>query len=168
MDEFILLILLLLLMMMTWAGPEGVDRGVRTPPPLKNYKNVGFLSNTGPDPLKNRKATKPAFNGVSLEGRWWPVLVVHTRTHVRTHYSCCFFIKTFNSRMVPFWFSPLMSPLQLCLFYAFYLRFFHFPWCTEVGRINYECAYLRITPFDIYLILLSSISWKLISIWLNA
>ena len=34
--------------------------GIRTP--LKNHKNIGFLSNTGPDPLKNHKATKPAFN----------------------------------------------------------------------------------------------------------
>ena len=32
------------------------------PPPLKNYKHIGFLSNTGPDPMKNHKATKPAFN----------------------------------------------------------------------------------------------------------
>ena len=29
------------------------SRGVRTP--LKNYKNIGFLSNTGPDPLKITK-----------------------------------------------------------------------------------------------------------------
>ena len=34
--------------------------GIRTA--LKNHKNLGFLSNTGPDPLKNYKATKPAFN----------------------------------------------------------------------------------------------------------
>ena len=27
------------------------DRGSRPPPPLKNHKNIGFLSNTGPDPL---------------------------------------------------------------------------------------------------------------------
>ena len=27
---------------------------VRTPPPLKNHKNIGLSSNTGPDPLKNR------------------------------------------------------------------------------------------------------------------
>ena len=31
-------------------------------PSLKNHKNIGFLSNTGPDPLENHKATKPAFN----------------------------------------------------------------------------------------------------------
>ena len=30
--------------------------------PLENHKNIGFLSNTCPDPLKNHKATKPAFN----------------------------------------------------------------------------------------------------------
>ena len=37
--------------------------GVRyTPPPPKNHKNIGFLSNTGPDSLKNHTATKPAFN----------------------------------------------------------------------------------------------------------
>ena len=38
----------------------GGGQGVRTP--LENHKNIGFLSNTGPDPLKNHKATKPAFN----------------------------------------------------------------------------------------------------------
>ena len=30
--------------------------------PLKNHKNIGFLSNTGPDPLKNHKAAQPIFN----------------------------------------------------------------------------------------------------------
>ena len=34
------------------ADPEGGGgQGVRTP--LKNLKNIGFSSNTGPDPLKN-------------------------------------------------------------------------------------------------------------------
>ena len=37
-------------------------RGLDPPPLLKNYKNVGLSSNTGPDPLKIYKATKPAFN----------------------------------------------------------------------------------------------------------
>ena len=37
-------------------------------PPLKNHKNIGFLSNYGPDPLKNYAATEPAFNfGASSE-----------------------------------------------------------------------------------------------------
>ena len=35
-------------------------QGVRTTP--EKLKNIGFLNNTGPDPLKNHKATKPEFN----------------------------------------------------------------------------------------------------------
>ena len=39
-------------------------------PPLKNHKNSGFYSNTGPDPLKKHKATKPIFNvGLSSAGQ---------------------------------------------------------------------------------------------------
>ena len=30
---------------------------------MKNHKNIGSLSNTGQDPLKNQKATKPESNG---------------------------------------------------------------------------------------------------------
>ena len=36
--------------------------GGQTPPPLENHKNIGVLSNTGLDPLKNDKATNLAFN----------------------------------------------------------------------------------------------------------
>ena len=32
------------------GGSRGMEQGVRTP--LKNHKIIGFLSNTGPDPLK--------------------------------------------------------------------------------------------------------------------
>ena len=61
------------------ADPEG-DRG--SGPPLENYKNIGFLSNTGPDPLKITKlpiqhsmlghhwpASETLFNGDSKAGR---------------------------------------------------------------------------------------------------
>ena len=41
-----------------WVDPEGGQGGS----PRKNHKSTGFLSNTGPDPLKIHKATKPAFN----------------------------------------------------------------------------------------------------------
>ena len=45
----------------TCADPEGGGQGVWTP--LKNHKNIGFSSNTGPDPLKiTKKATEPTFN----------------------------------------------------------------------------------------------------------
>ena len=39
--------------------------GDEVPPPtytLENCKSVGFPINTGPDPLENQKATKPAFS----------------------------------------------------------------------------------------------------------
>ena len=43
-----------------YADPEG---GMGSGPPLKKtQKKLGFLSKTGQDPLKNHKATKPAFN----------------------------------------------------------------------------------------------------------
>ena len=52
------------------ADPEGVRAGSPDPPPPptpENHKAIGFLSNTGPEPLKIHKATKPAFNyGPSL------------------------------------------------------------------------------------------------------
>ena len=38
---------------------EGGGAGGSDPP--ENHKNREFLSNTGPDPLKYHKATKPAF-----------------------------------------------------------------------------------------------------------
>ena len=41
-------------------GSRREDRGSGIP--LKNHKNIGFSSNTGPDPLKNRSLTKPAFS----------------------------------------------------------------------------------------------------------
>ena len=45
------------------CGSRGGGGGGRGPPdPLKNHKNIGFLSNTNPGPLKNHKVTKPAFN----------------------------------------------------------------------------------------------------------
>ena len=43
----------------TWSDPGG-EQGVWTP--LINHKAFGFLSNTGPDPLKNQRLTKPAFD----------------------------------------------------------------------------------------------------------
>ena len=46
----------------SWADLEGGQGSRPPPPPLKNHKNIGFLNNTGPEPLRNYKATKPAFN----------------------------------------------------------------------------------------------------------
>ena len=40
----------------------GGGSGSGRPRPLRNHKNIGSLSNFGPDPLINHKATKPAVN----------------------------------------------------------------------------------------------------------
>ena len=45
----------------THAGEGGGGSQISLPP-LKNHKNIGFLSNTGLDRLNNHKAAKPAFN----------------------------------------------------------------------------------------------------------
>ena len=42
------------------ADPDG-GTGGPDPSPLKNRKIIGFLSNTGSDPLEIHKAIKPAF-----------------------------------------------------------------------------------------------------------
>ena len=38
-------------------GGGGGDTGSAPPPPPGKSQNKGFLSNTGPDPMKNHKAT---------------------------------------------------------------------------------------------------------------
>ena len=72
-----------------WASHVRIQRGTGGPDttPLKNHKTIGFLSNTGPDPLIITKlpsqqsmlghhwpASETPFNGVSLAGRLWPAL----------------------------------------------------------------------------------------------
>ena len=71
------------------ADPKWGGQGVRTP--LENRKNIAFLSNTGPDPLKitklprqhsmlghQRHVTETPFylNGVSLAGWWFVCLLI--------------------------------------------------------------------------------------------
>ena len=50
------------------GGSKG-DRGPGPPPPPEKSQNIGFLCNTGPDPFKNYKAKKPAFNVGQSSGR---------------------------------------------------------------------------------------------------
>ena len=44
------------------GGGGGVGEGQGVGTTLKNHKNTEFLSNTGPDPLKNYKASTPTIN----------------------------------------------------------------------------------------------------------
>ena len=72
--ELVYFTLMMLRLSVSCVDPEG-GLGVWTPPPLhqlKNHKAKGFLRNTGPDLLKNHKATKPAFNVAKL-GHYWSV-----------------------------------------------------------------------------------------------
>ena len=45
----------------TMRGSREGATGPDHPPPLGNGKHIGYLSNTGPVPLENYKATKPAY-----------------------------------------------------------------------------------------------------------
>ena len=54
----------------TCADPEG-GTGGPDPRPPENHKNIGFLSNTGPDTQKNHKATKPALNVPPAKHHLW-------------------------------------------------------------------------------------------------
>ena len=56
------------LYMCTLMGGFRGGIGGPDPPPLKTYKNIGFLSNTGSESPENQKATKPA----ALLGHHWP------------------------------------------------------------------------------------------------
>ena len=49
-----------------WLVDIGGSRGgTGGPDSSEKSQNIGFLSNTGPDPLKNHKAIKPALNAGS-------------------------------------------------------------------------------------------------------
>ena len=56
------------------GGSRGGEGGL-DPLRLKKHKSLEFLSNTGPDPLKNHKATKPEIISTP-EKRHGPILVV--------------------------------------------------------------------------------------------
>ena len=47
----------------------GSREGTGGPDPPEKSQKIGFLSNTGPDLLKNHKATKQAFNVGPLSAR---------------------------------------------------------------------------------------------------
>ena len=52
-----------------WVDQEGWGGAGVLPPPLQNHKNIGFLSNTGPDPLNSHTAIKLAVGVVPSSKR---------------------------------------------------------------------------------------------------
>ena len=78
------------------ADPEGGGGAGGLGPPLKNHKNIGSPSNTGPDPFKITKLPSQHSmfghhrhaeqNAILMAFRWWaddgPILVVFGSTHL--------------------------------------------------------------------------------------
>ena len=58
-----------------WADPEGGGAGGLEPP--ENHRNIGVLSNSGPDPLKNHKD----HHRHAWRADDGPILVVFGSTH---------------------------------------------------------------------------------------
>ena len=54
---------------MTSMGESRGGTGDPDPPPPEKSQNIEFLINSGPDPLENHNATKPAFNYGPLSAR---------------------------------------------------------------------------------------------------
>ena len=51
---------------------------VRTPPPLKDHKNIEFLSKTGPDPLKS-----PNSQSYEASVQHWAIIGTPAKRHFR-------------------------------------------------------------------------------------
>ena len=67
----------------TCADPEG-GAGGPDPPPLKNHKFIGILSNTGPDPLKKSQSYHvgpSSFKWRFAGGSDGPILTLFGSTH---------------------------------------------------------------------------------------
>ena len=82
-----------------WADPEWGYMRFVPPSPLKNHKNIEFLSNTGPDPLKNHKAP----NQHSM--------LVHHRPASETPFKWCFAGGSMMARLQ--WYLDPSYPHQL-------------------------------------------------------
>ena len=90
------------------ASREG-DRGAG--PHLENHNAIGFLSNTGPKSLKNRKATKTAFNvGPSLAR---PLAKLFGSAHDVVHHLMFIFLQLYprlNKGILMLYQSPSVRP----------------------------------------------------------
>ena len=92
------------------------SRGGQGSGPPEKSQNIGFLSNTGPGPLKNQKASKPAFNvGLSSAARFYCYLDPLFR-----------YKKKIKKMLYPLWQNSLDPRMQLTRLYAlqFHTRFF--------------------------------------------
>ena len=77
-------------------------------PPLKNHKNIGFLCNTGHDPLKNHKSTESAFNVLPLSARQQNAISMafHWRAGDGTFIVVFGFFIPLSTKKIPIKFGP--------------------------------------------------------------
>ena len=110
----------------TW-GPD---------PPLKNHANMGFLSNSGSDSMKNHKATKQAFNVGPTSARQRNAIKMAFRSRA---YSGIFDpssphqLERKKSNLDPFW-QNFLDPRMKCIPYNNNMRFI--AWQTSCSHIN--------------------------------
>ena len=93
----------------------------------QNHKTIGILINTSPDPLENHKATKPAFNVVTLsalqrnaikmafcwQGDDGPLLVIFGSTKTTT--ATFFFVKVGPHLAKKFWIHAWVATCSLSI-----------------------------------------------------
>ena len=107
---------------------RGGGQRVRHPTPLKNHKNKGFLTKTGPDRLKNHKATKPAFIVGSSAAQLAEHYLMANRWRVDDRPLIVVFVwiisplKIFWSKLDPLWQIFLDARLPIDLFNHFNLN----------------------------------------------
>ena len=59
------------------GGSRGGQAPTHPPPPLKNHKNIGFHSNTGPDPLKKKQ-------GYPASIQCWTIIDTPVKRHLNS------------------------------------------------------------------------------------
>ena len=127
-------------------------QGVRTPPPLKNHKNIGFLCTTGPDLLKII-VTKPVFNvGPSSTSQHGPLIAVFgssfpSSTKKKKRYNFTPELETFDALL------PILCPLKNAQA-DLSLRLEHMPTCTFCWTRIHTSYFISKNPK------LATIKWK--------
>ena len=151
----------------TMCGSRGGTGGSGPPPPEKNHKNIGFLSKTGQDLLKNHKTTKPALNigpssarqwnailMVLLAGRRWPnfsgiwihSLTKNTHTQTRSHSWTSFEKDFLDVRMRPTVCAQAVKGLARLLNLSLFAR--DVPKSHEITYFNRDIWFPTMWYFD--------------------
>ena len=126
---------------------SGGEQRVRRPIPLKYHKNMGFLSKTGPDPLKNHKAAKPQISHCVNFTLW--IIGTNSSKHVKNWHQYVtyfvpishFFVKNvhevkFYVAFMPFLYIDKMTPKSA----AFLIWFQFFTCMAQFYKLGRPCV----------------------------